>query len=465
MASPTPDRRPLRLAATVVGVLVAVALVVVLAGGSDAQPRHRVAVVVDQATNVIPGAYVRSAGSIVGEVTEIAPVDRGRRARVELELDDAVWPLPGGSTMQLRWGGTANYSNRYIDLQLGRDRARPMARDGRFPTTAMTTPVDFDQMLQVFDRRTRRDLRGLLDTGGPTLDRARRGLRGTLERGPGALEQLDAVLGDLDAERHKVRTLVRSADQVLGAVDAAEPGLRPLLAGAAQTFDAVAAEAGSLEQTLERAPGVLTATRRTLARADDTLELAEAVTRDVAGGVTRLRRITPPVDETLRHVVDLGPDAKATLRTARRATKDLDPLADHVTRVSPQLRSIGRQAVDELECLRPYTPSIFSFFSTWGDFFAWDDGKDKLIRAQVQNYVPAAGNGVPYDSATAARLFPGLKFGFPRPPGTNADQPWFLPECGAGPDALDPAKDPEARPYREIFQIPSAKTMLGSRGR
>ncbi|MEA2273229.1 MAG: hypothetical protein QOI98_1937, partial [Solirubrobacteraceae bacterium] len=36
-----------------------------------------------------------------------------------------------------------------------------------------------------------------------------------------------------------------------------------------------------------------------------------------------------------------------------------------------------------------------------------------------------------------------LKYAMPRPPGLNAGQPWFQPQCGAGPDSLDPSKDPE----------------------
>jgi hypothetical protein len=52
---------------------------------------------------------------------------------------------------------------------------------------------------------------------------------------------------------------------------------------------------------------------------------------------------------------------------------------------------------------------------------------------------------VPYDSGTAAKLFPGLDYAFPRPPGYSAGQPWFLPKCGVTTDALDPSKDPESR--------------------
>jgi hypothetical protein len=39
----------------------------------------------------------------------------------------------------------------------------------------------------------------------------------------------------------------------------------------------------------------------------------------------------------------------------------------------------------------------------------------------------------------------GIKYAMPRPPGLNAGQPWLLPACGAGAQALDPNADPEQR--------------------
>jgi len=59
-----------------------------------------------------------------------------------------------------------------------------------------------------------------------------------------------------------------------------------------------------------------------------------------------------------------------------------------------------------------------------------------------------------------------MTYGFPRPPGTDAGQPWFLPQCGAGPDALDPNKDPEARSFNQVFKIPSLRSsILGESGK
>jgi len=448
----TPRSRS-RVAAGLLVVGLAVVTFALVAGGGGAE-RHPLSVVVPEATNVVEGQYVRSAGSNVGQVTKLTPISGGRAARIDLELDDEVWPLPAGSRMVLRWGGTASYSNRYIDLRRGRPGGAPVVRDGRFPASAFSVPVEFDKLLRAFDAPLRKDVRRFLDTAGPTLERSRTGLRRTLTEAPGAVEQAGWVLRDLDAERYKLRALVRSTDNVLSAVQRARPGLRTLLGGAAGTFDAIASRAASLQLSLDRAPRMLSVTRRTLARTDRTLDLATTVTRRIAPGVGQLRRISKPLDDTLRTVVRVGPDARGTLDTLRRAVPEVDPLLARVEGLSPRLGNIGKQSVENLKCIRPYAPSLASFFSNWGDFHSHDDGRDKLIRAQVQNYLPAPTNTSVLNSGQAAKLFPGLEFGFPRPPGTNAGQPWFLPECGAGPDALDPDKDPEARPFNQVFKMP-----------
>jgi hypothetical protein len=65
---------------------------------------------------------------------------------------------------------------------------------------------------------------------------------------------------------------------------------------------------------------------------------------------------------------------------------------------------------------------------------------------------------MPQVSATSVQSYPpgvstqafvqatGKMYAEPRPPGLGAGQPWFLPQCGVTPAALDPAQDPEQKP-------------------
>lgn len=423
---------------------VLIALVVFVTGSHDAGS-HKLSVTVSEATNVVSGQPVKVAGVKIGRVSGVAPAARGSAARISLELQDKAWPVARDSKMTLRWGGTASFSNRYIDLVPGRDGRHAIAENGRFPTSRFVVPLEFDGLLRTFREKTRTDITHMLNAAGPALKASKRGLAQTLGHAPPALYQGGKVLGDLDADRVALDTLVKSTDRVLGAVQSSEPGVRELLDGAGETLNAIADESGAVRAGLADAPTTLRQARTTLARANPTLVSVQRLAHDIGPGVTEVRRIARPVSSVLRTVRTVGPDAAATLRSVRQAVPDLNPLLARVGELSPEIRSIGGNAVKSLSCIRPYTPDALAFFTNWGDFLSTTDGKDRLIRAQVQNYGPAFSNASPYNAAQMKALFPNIEYGFPRPPGTNAGQPWFLPKCGAGPDALDPTKDPEAR--------------------
>jgi len=421
--------------------VIAVLAVVAIGGGGDR--RHTLVAVIPEATQMITGQQIRAAGQPVGRIGSIEPARGGRAARVEFEFDEAAWPLPRGSKLMLRWGGTVSYSNRFVALT--RARSGPALRDGETLRPGdFVVPVEFDSVLGTFTRRMRRDTRALLNTAGSSFDAARSPLRASLRTAPPAVEQASHVVSDLTHNQSVLETLLRSTDRVTGSIDRADPGVGPLLSGAGTTFRAIASESRNLETTLDRLTPALRQTRATLGHADGTLTAARTLAARLAPGVVELRRLARPLSDVLGTVVEIGPDARATLASVRRATPSLDPLLSKATTLMPAVGSTGRQAVGQLKCIRPYTPDIVSIFSNWGDFFSYVDDKDKMARVIVDN-IPAAPNLSPYDSATATKLFPGLEYAFPRPPGLAAAQPWFLPECGVGPEALDPRQDPEGK--------------------
>jgi ABC-type transporter Mla subunit MlaD len=431
------------LVSSVIAAVAAVVLIIVIAGGGE--DGHELHVTVDDAASTVVGQRIRAGGVKVGEITSIEPIQGGRKVKLGLRLDDAAWPLPTGSKMQLRWGGTANYDDRYIALTLGPRSAPPVADGAAFPSADFTTPVELDTFLATFTPKVRTDLRGAIDDAGATLKQARPGLTRALAKTPQALDEASHVMVDLTADQRALDTLLRQADSVVNAVQTADPGLKTLLTGAAQTFDAVAARQGQLKQTLQAAPGTFAHARTTLASADTTLNAAAKLTQRLNPGVTELRRIASPLNHVLGTVVKVGPDARDTLATARKAVPDLNPLLTKVTAQLPQLGDIGKQATEQLTCLRPYSPEIASFFSNWGDFLSDTDGRDKFIRANVIVPLPSSFNALPYNSGTAKTLFPGTEFGFPRPPGGVAGQPWYQPDCGVTPDQVNPFLDSEAR--------------------
>ncbi len=62
--------------------------------------------------------------------------------------------------------------------------------------------------------------------------------------------------------------------------------------------------------------------------------------------------------------------------------------------------------------------------------------------------IPALIPGTADTPAKAMAQSPGLTYAFPRPPGMNEGHPYFLPQCGITPAALNPAADPETADHR-----------------
>jgi len=443
---------PVRL---VVAAALAVALVVtaiaLFAGGSS---DHEISVTVPKATGVVAGQYIRAGGSIVGTVADIEPVRRGHAARLTLRLQDDAWPLSRGSRFTVRWGGTINLYNRYVALERGPD-GPPMTRDGgTIPASAFRVPVEYGELLGVFGKAARRDLKTFLDRSGLALDKAGPQLERALAVSPGAVSAADRVLGDLDDSRADVEALVVSTGRVVDAIKTADPGLGELIAGAGTTLNTVAENVQGLKATLDAAPPTLRRATGTLARADATLVAAQDVTRRLAPGATELRRIARPLNRVLGTLVDAGPDLRATLRTAGTGAPDLTRLVARVGGLAPEIGSIAKQSDVALNCIRPYTPEIVSLGTLWSSALSSTDGKDKYIRAQPEVFLPAPHNAQYQSSGEAVAANRGLTYAFPRPPGTQAGQPWLLEECGAGADAFNPDKDPEARNFNPLSQMP-----------
>lgn len=433
--------RWLPLSALVAGSIAA--LLVLLGGGSG----HSFSVVVPAATNLLPGNEISAAGRKIGTVSRIEPVDRGRAARIVISIDDArYWPLPRDSKLAVRFGGTVSAFNRYLLLERGK-RGAPIPDGGELPAANVTTPVEVDTVVSHFTPPLRRDLRRMIGTSAGLMSRAGPDLHRAIGKAPPVVAATAGLFRDLTGDRQRLETLVSSAGRVVDGVHHASPDLRALLDGAARTFDAIADESDDLKVSLDRLPAALRQTRGTLRRADVTLREARVLTGRLAPGAVELRRAARPLTGVLAGLRDVAPGARKTLRAVDASDITATALG-RVAGITPRIGSVGRKAAKELGCLRPYAPEIALFGSVWGDWFSGVDDRDHLARATIQSFLPGPSNSSPYTPEDAVKANPGLEYAFPRPPGLLAGQPWFQPQCGAGPDALDPSKDQEAAHYR-----------------
>lgn len=423
-----------------VALLAVVALALVLVLRSDGSDRELRAVF-RSATNIVPGLDVRIAGRKIGT---IAATDyEGGDAVLKLRIDDGdAWPLRRGTVARLRWATSVGYVNRYVDLEPG-PRNAPAIPDGGLLTRAETVaPVEFDELFDVFTRTARDDVKGLLGNLATTLDQSAGDLRRGLRDTPGGFEAVGGVFGDLGADRAALRTLVSSSSRTAAAVGRRDAQLRELLDGAAATFDELGLRGRALEGTLARLPATLRDGRTTLARADRSLRGLDGLVTDLRPGARRLVASVPSAARAVSTLRDVAPVASSALRVGSNAAPEIRGLLAEAKPFVPRLDSVLEQAEPQLKCVRPYAPEIVAFPQLWAGFSKNYDSQAHYVRTMIQ--VQPFPNGLPLNSKQLLSVYRGLSYAFPRIPGLGAADPWLLPECGAGPDALDAAKDPEA---------------------
>lgn len=419
-----------------VAVLGAVAILA-LRGGED----HRLRLAFDSAVQVVPSQEVRIAGRKVGKVRSVEEKDG--QAIVELGIaDDDAWPLRRGTTARLRWGSTSGYALRYVELDPGPRSAPALPDDGLLPRARTTSAVELDQTFRIFRGRGRADLGALVDELGETLGPRAKPLARTLRDSPEGLDQTSAVLDQLGSDEMALRTLVIAGDRTTSALARREGELGQTVGNAAQTFDETATRATAVRAGLERLPRTLTASRSTLRRLDRSLVGLQQLVRGLRPGTSALRRLAPVARGAFTELRSVAPLTARTLRRGTDAAPSVNRLLRTATPFMPRLGSGLRRLAPMAACLRPYTPELTGFMSTWIGYSKNFDAQGRYARILVQ--APPVPVGSPLTSEQAVAI-PGrnLRYAMPRPPGMNAGQPWFQPQCGAGPESLDPAKDPE----------------------
>ena len=414
------------------------------AASTRKQPHH-VRVSFLNAVSIAPGLDVQANGVDVGKVNEVKLDDMGRPV-VTIGVEDDAWPLHQGTTARLRFGTTIANGDRRIDLEPGPKHAPEIPEGGIISERRTTTPNEFDQVFNTFDRTTRGHIQTLAEHADETLRGRERKLGDGLAASPAALEAIDGVVADLDADQFALSSLVAWTDRVTQTLGHRRARIASLLTVAASTFSAFAENSQQTRDSIARLPGTLRETRTTLARLDRSLDLLDPLVADLRPGAAALRPLAAVARPTLAELRATVPLGIETLRTTRAAAPEITTL---LRRARPLMRDLDPALGDlapMVGCIRPYSPEIAGFFSNWTSFTKNFDGTSHYARVRVVQSPTSDTNKPPQRTDEFLRTAPGTDYAGIRVPGLAAGQPWFLPECGAGPDALDPSKDPEDRP-------------------
>jgi phospholipid/cholesterol/gamma-HCH transport system substrate-binding protein len=250
-------------------------------------------------------------------------------------------------------------------------------------------------------------------------------------------------VAQLASNTYDLRTLADAGNSTLTAVASRADDLTHLVTDAAGTFQAFADHTVAEQQALDRAPRAFTTATSTLNRLDTSLNGLTTLVNNLRPGAPALAHLAGVAATALTTLRQVAPEATATLRNGTAMAPVLSALLETGAHFMPSAADALGTFTPMLACLRPYGPDIAGFLTTWAGMGSHYDAGGHYGRAFELTVVPALYPGTSFNSQQAMAQSPGLSYAFPRPPGMNDGNPYFIPQCGITQDALNPAKDPE----------------------
>jgi ABC-type transporter Mla subunit MlaD len=403
---------------------------------------HEVRAVFSDAVSLYPGLDVRIDGLDAGKVKKVDYSDGNAVAR--LGIYDSSWPLHRGTTATLRFGTTIGNGTRIVDLDPGPASAPELPERGIIPNKDTLEATEFDDVFDTLDAKTRKRMQGAMHGMGRVFGpRAPRLNAGVKASAPG-LQAVGGFAGDIARDEMALKSLVANGHRVTSTLAARHAQIADLMSVTSATFRTFAANTAGIRASLDRFPATLRDTRSTLARLDGSVDRVDALMADLRPGAAQLRPLARELRPALNDLRETVPAGVAALRAGRRAGPDLVKLLAQATPFAHAAAPAFEQLAPIFACLRPYAPELAGLLGTWSSWPSYHDQTAHYGRVQA-NF--GLSEPVIWPKAVKSAKFTkltGQKYALVRPPGYNSGQPMFMPECGAGPDGLDPNKDPEA---------------------
>jgi virulence factor Mce-like protein len=372
-----PPRRPYLIA---IGLIVAV---VVVSYGAFTQripfvSGYRIEAVVKSSSGLRKGSPVRVAGVDVGKVVEIER-GPGHTSVVVLELADDGRPVHADATARIRprvflEGGYL------VELSPGSPSAPELRDNGVIPLSQTATPVQFHDLLRVFDTEARESVATTLDTFARGLDDG--GAEGLQAVAPHLAPLLRDTAWVAEAAvgtgKDDLEVLIASTAKITEALDASPGRVGDLVDDLATVAEAIRSRDTDLTATLREIDGVvgelpgatraldgaLPAVERAADLVTPALDIAPARLREIADVTARVGRLVAPGERT------------RTLTGLQTAFVDLPGVVGRLAAVFPSARPLGG-------CLSSHVVPALSAEVPDGDLStkrpAWQDFAHALV--------------------------------------------------------------------------------------
>lgn len=297
-------------AATVLVVLVAVFLAYNANNGLPFVPTYTLKVDVPNAANLVTGNDVRVGGTRVGTISEITPKrgsDGRFYAQLTIKLQTDQDPLPTDSTFQVRPRSALGLKY----LQINRGTGTEGFKDGATVplSQAKPIPVEFDELLNMFNEPTRKAQQVQLNEFGAALAGRGEDINRAIEELNPLLANLVPVMQNLSDRRTRLGQLFGALERSARIVEPVAQTQADLFVNLDATFRALDEVRPEIADAIEGGPAALDAAIEGFPQQRPFLANSAALFRELRPGVKALRTAAP----------DLAQAATNGERSLRRA--------------------------------------------------------------------------------------------------------------------------------------------------
>jgi phospholipid/cholesterol/gamma-HCH transport system substrate-binding protein len=367
----------------------AIVLVAVLAGSLllGGEGGHKYYMEFQSAGQLVKDDDVQVGGRRVGSIKEIELTD-DNQARIQIEVQEPFAPLRQGTRGVIRATSLSGVANRYIALTLAPENAQRLEEGATLSAESTTSIVDLDQLFNMLDDPTRKDLQGLIQ-GFATIseDRGDEANEAAKYFNP-ALSTTRKLLEEVTEDEGVLTEFLVNSAKTVTALAAKRDDLASLVGNTNTTAGAIADESESLGQALDVLPG-------TLRRANTTFVNLRATLDDLEELVDVSKPATKDLEPFLKELRPLVRDARPTIRDLRTLVSRTGPDNDLVdaTKSFPGLQKVATPSLQAsrtaliksqpvLEFIRPYTVDVVGWLRDFGQGASNYDANGHFARIQ-----------------------------------------------------------------------------------
>jgi virulence factor Mce-like protein len=264
-------------------------------------PTYDVEADLPDAANLVPGNEVRIGGFRVGVIDKIDPIRQANgstSARIHMKLQKDVEELPVDSDLIVR--SRSALGLKYLEITPGKDKQgyKPGAR---IPVSrARPEPVEFDTVINTFDKKSREGQRNSLRGFGDGLAGRGQSLNRTIAVLPELFGNLEPVMRNLSAPATRLRRLFPSLERAARIVAPVAETQGALFANLDTTFAALASVARPhIQETISRSPAAEDAGIRGFPQQRPFLQNFAAFARELRPGAAVIPSTVPDLADAL----------------------------------------------------------------------------------------------------------------------------------------------------------------------